>query len=354
MGVWAAMRRLLLPVLGAAMLVGGFLSLDPPAPSHAAPRQSKNVSTRQVAVRAAPATVVSTAAAPAGDVVLHAPWGGAPGELGRRAANESSPEGPMSFAVAKDGSAYVLDQVNSRVSVFDRAGGATRTLPLPAETFQDIAIRDDGGVALLDRHGAESVAFLSAEGKLTHEIALAGDGVPSGGDVTALFQHDDGTWVEVQHGSLVRIADAKGNALGERDVLPGRLLPDGSAIRMSKSGARAAWLAVTPPGERAKPLVRVEFELPVLQLLALETDATGRIVIAADLAEESPEPPFALLDARETVVVLSRDGAELSRFELPAATGGEESLRRVRLGPDGSIHHMSFTENGVTVRRLGR
>ena len=347
------MRRLLLPLAGAALLIGGWLSLDPPAASHAAPRTSKNVSPRQVAVGTATAARRAPAADLPGDVVLRAPWGGGPGELGRRAANESSPEGPMSFAVAKNGRAYVLDQVNSRVSVFD-GGSAVRTLPLPADTFQDIAVREDGGVALLDRYGAESVAFLSTEGRLTHEVPLAGDGVPSGGDVTALFQHEDGTWVEVQHGSLVRIADAQGNALDERNVIPGRLMADGSAIRMSKSGASAAWLAVTPPGERARALTRVEFELPVLQLLGLETDATGRIVIAADLAEESPEPPFALLDARETIVVLSRDGAELERFELPAATGGEESLRRVRLGPDGAIHHMSFSESGVTVRKVSR
>jgi hypothetical protein len=121
---------------------------------------------------------------------------------------------------------------------------------------------------------------------------------------------------------------------------------------MSKSGATAASLVVIEPGLGPRALTRVEFPLRVWQLLALETDARGRVVIAADLFEESTEPPFDRLAAAEHVVVLSASGDELRRFELPAADGAEESFRRVRVAPDGSIHHMAFGESGVTIRRL--
>lgn len=348
------LRRSLLPLIGVAAIAALIALGRAPGAATRAPAQTLKPAARpRLAVHAAPA---AAAAAPApvaatGQVVLSAPWGGGARELGRRAANESSPEGPMSFAVDDRGRAFVLDQVNARVSVFE-GGNAVRTLPLPADTFQDIALRDDGGLAVLDRFGAESVAYLNPEGSLTHEVALAGEGVPSGGDVTALFQRGDGTWVEVQHASLVRIADADGNALAERDVVAGRFAPDGSLLRMSKSGASAASLAIIEPGARPRALARVEFPLPVWQLLALETDASGRIVVAADLYQEGPAPAFELLDARETLVVLSREGAELSRFELPASSGAEESLRRVRVGADGSVYHMAFAEAGVSVRRF--
>src|SRR5438128_1075769 len=41
-------------------------------------------------------------------------WGAQPGALGRSAAGESSPEGPMALAISARGDALVLDQVNGR------------------------------------------------------------------------------------------------------------------------------------------------------------------------------------------------------------------------------------------------
>jgi hypothetical protein len=286
-----------------------------------------------------------------GEVVVAAEWGSGSGQLGRREANESSPEGPMSFALDARGRTFVLDQINSRVSVFE-ADGATRNIALPSDTIQDIALRDDDGFVVLDRIGSQDVAFVDAAGTVTQRVALAGEGVESGGEVTALSLRADGTWVEVKHERLVRIADAEGAAVEPRSIVPGRFTASGGFLRASKSGARAVALALIEPGKRARALGRVEFPMRVWQILGLEIATDDRIVLAADLYEESPGPAFERTAAAESLVVLSRDGSELERFELPAMDGAEESFRRVRIGADGALYHMGFSDAGVTIRRI--
>jgi len=281
--------------------------------------------------------------------VFRAAWGGAKGQLGRRPANESSPEGPMSFAVDARGRAFVLDQVNGRVQIF-QPGEEPRSLPVPGDTYQDVALTKDDGLVLLDRLSKESVAFADTRGKVTHEIPLAGEGVPEGGDVTGLFQRDDGTWVEVKHANLVKIADASGAPLDDRTIVQGRFGAEGSVLRASKSGDRAAYVAEKTERGVA-PLAKVSFDLPLWQLLELDTDAKGRVFLGASLMEESSAPPFEVLDAREVVVVLDRHGSELGRLDLPASTGPEESFRRIRVGADGAVYHLTYDEQGATMRR---
>lgn len=348
--------RLVIVGLGAILIgVGLNASRADHSAAHAGRQQSKpSAQTRTAVTRSAqPSTQPAAAKKDAGKVVATARWGGAPDQLGRRAANESSPEGPMSFDADERGRLYVLDQVNSRVSVFE-AGRAARSVKLPRDTFQDIALSKKGFVAL-DRFGSATVAFFDLAGNLTHEAPLVGAGVPTGGDVTGLFQRDDGTWVEVKHEGLVQIADSDGNPIDqERLSAPGRFAADGSFLRLSKSGATSAALASIDKSGTASALGRVDFPMRVWQLLALEPDAKGRIVIAAEVYEEAPEPPFDRLAAAEQVVVLDAKARVLERFELPVTDSAEESFRRVRVSADGTIHHMAFGDDGVTFRRLER
>lgn len=305
-------------------------------------------------VPAPPAAPTPAAPAPAlpakSEQVFHARWGSAPGELGRRVGNESSPEGPASFAVDAHGRAFVLDQVNGRVQVFE-SGRAPRSLPVPSDTYQDVALTHDDGLVLLDRLSKESVAFADARGKVSHEIALVGHGIAEAGDVTGLFQRADGTWVEVKHANLVKIADADGAPLEERTIAQGRFGADGSVLRASKSGASSVFVAQKTERGVA-PLAKIDFSLPVWQLLELETDAKGRVFLGASLLDERAQAPFDVLDAREVVVVLDASGSELGRLDLPASTGAEESFRRIRVGADGTVYHLAWDERGATMRRL--
>jgi hypothetical protein len=285
--------------------------------------------------------------APAGEVVFHAAWGGQLGELGRQGGDESSPEGPMSFVVDAKGRAIVLDQVNARLEIFEN-GEATRTVPLHSETFQDVAVNGDGWV-LLDRSGDEAVAFVGADGKLSHEVALRGSGVDEGGSVTALAQRDDGTWVETKHQEWVRIADADGHADAARPIASGRFAPDGASLRLARAGGAKASLVRTMNGDAA---VRwLEFDGPIWALNALEVDGAGRIFVGAELATESEAAPFQTIDRSEEILVLDPSGAEIARLSLPPSTGAEETFRSLRVGPDGALYQLVFEPTGPTMRR---
>jgi hypothetical protein len=300
---------------------------------------------------AAEAPVASTSGARA-ETVFRAPWGGRPGELGKKEAHESAPEGPMSFAVDEHGRAFVLDQVNFRVEVFE-PGHEPKTVSLPSDTFQDIALAKNDELVLLDRLSTSSLAFVDGSGKVTHEIGLVGRGVSDAGDVTALFQRDDGIWIEVGHQNLVRIADADGNPDVDRTIVQGRFAADGkSVLRASRSGDSAAYVARKIGGASAAPIARVSFPMPIQELSALETDARGRIFLGASLAEEADAPPFDILGAADVVVVLSPSGSELARVELPANLGAEESFRRIRVGADGALYHLHYDETGATLQKV--
>ncbi len=136
-------------------------------------------------------------------------WGTANNQLGHRRPQEGSPEGPMSFEVDASGRVFVLDQVNSRIQVF-QDGRAPRSIPLPSDTFCDIAADEDGRLAVLDRQAGDELLILDESGRVESQLQLSGKEIPEGGLVTALFSRTDGTWVEVNNEKLVRVADEDG------------------------------------------------------------------------------------------------------------------------------------------------
>jgi hypothetical protein len=282
-------------------------------------------------------------------IAVRAPWGAGLGELGHTLPQEGAPAGPMSLAVDGTGAISVLDQVNSRVEVF-APGRAPRAIPLPADTFQDLALAPAGGLVALDRLARRSLAWIDERGGLQRELPLVGPGVPEGGAVTGLFVRDDGAWVEVEHRSLVRIADASGRPDPARTVAPGRLAADGHvALRAARAGRDAAVVVTAPrvaPDETTL-LAQPTFPYPLLQITALESDRAGRVYLGAVIAED---PPGAGAEF-EVVVVLGRDGAEAARLTLPPRRGPEEQLRPLVLGADGAVYQLACEADAAVIRR---
>lgn len=259
----------------------------------------------------------------------------------------------MSFVVDERGRAFVLDQLNSRVQVFE-GDRLARILPLPADTIQDIALDGKGGVWALDRLGAGSVAHVTEDGVVSHEIALVGDGVEDAGDVSALEVRADGVWVEVRHATLVHIASADGIALADRPVAPGRFADAlGGHLRAAKSSFGAA-VTLQKQGERPEVFAKLRFAMRVGHLTGLEADREGNVHVSLHLFDESPEPPFELRAQQDLVVTFSRTGREISRVVLPPESGAEESFRRLRVGANGGLYHLGFDSDGATLRRLSR
>jgi len=97
--------------------------------------------------------------------------------------------------------------------------------------------------------------------------------------------------------------------------------------------------------------VRVPFAQPIVQLEALESDASGTTYLAAHLGDESPVAPYALMNETVVVVALDAAGQEVGRVEFPAPDAEDEQLRPVAVAPDGSIYHLHAGATGATLRR---
>jgi hypothetical protein len=292
---------------------------------------------------------------PEGEVVVSAPWGSGPGEIGRTRPSEGAPEGPMSFTLDARGRIHVLDQVNSRIQIFEK-GKEPRSVALPSDTYQDIEVDARGNTIVLDRLVTGSIAFIDENGSVSHSVPIVGPGVPEGGGVTALFARDDGVWVEVEHTSSVRVADASGAPDKERPVVRGRPSADGSArLTAALDGPSGASVEVASMRGAEEPVrASVSFPMRVHGLHALESDASGRVYLAANLLREGGAPAFEVLEEREVVVVLSPRGVEIGRFDIAPPQGPEEQLRPIRVAADGSIYQLVCRERGATVERFWR
>ena len=294
----------------------------------------------------------SSPSAEAGQVVLRARWGAGPDEVGRRGGAESSPEGPMSFDIAAGGRAVVLDQVNQRLQLFDD-GAVTVSLPLPTDTYQDVAVGADGRVALLDRFGSASVTLLDDGGRVQADVALQGPGIDDPGLVTAVFQQGDGTWVEVGHEHVVRVADEQGREDHDRPTAPGRFSSDGSAfLRAARSGAYTAVVARQQAGQAPVAFAAAELDTPIAYINALEAGPGGRTLLGVSLWRESADPPHVVVDEAAALVVFDSEGREIRRLIVPGSTQPEETLRTVRFGPDGAIYRLELGAEGIVVRRF--
>jgi len=288
------------------------------------------------------------------EIVFTAPWGSGPGQLGRQTPEEGAPEGPMSFVVDDKGRYLVLDQVNSRIQVFE-PGESPRSIALSGSTFQDLVLDGAGNRLVLDRLGRASITRLDPEGNYLGEINLIGPDIPEGGMITGMFAQEDGIWVEIEHHRLVRVADADGNPDPDRPAVEGRFTADGGWLltaALERLDGAAIFKQSTGGEARGQELMaRVRFSDRVSHLLTLDSDTAGRVFLAAHLVALREVSPFDVVESRDEVVILAYDGTELGRHALPTAQGSAEQFRSIAVGPDGSISQLLLDENGATMRR---
>jgi hypothetical protein len=289
-------------------------------------------------------------------VVIQAPWGGQVGALGRSQPSEAAAEGPKSFVVDGSGRLYVLDQVNGRISIFS-PGRDPRVIPIPSNRFEDIDLDANGDLVLLDRVGDGAVALLDFSGRVKAEIALIGEGVTEAGGVTSLHARKDGVWVEYEHTDLVRVADASGAPDRSRPTQPGRPTTDGAlALRAQLAPDRTKALVLAhsllPPGDAASLLAEIAFGSPIATITALESDARGRVYLAAHLLRENEGAPGEIVDESHVLVVLDAGGAELGRIVLATPHGHLEQFRPIRIGPDGAVYHLYATDEGAFMEKV--
>lgn len=273
--------------------------------------------------------------------------------VGRTLGQEADSEGPKSFAVKPDGGVLVLDQVNSRILDLDSQGNLTRTLALPAPTFDDVE-QMEGRVLVLDRLVTRTLLVMGLDGSIVREAEVQGRGIENSGLVTALIPRADGVWLEVAHRYSVKVLDRNLEPC-ERQVVTGRPVVNGRSLQGELDGRGGVVVSTSRRADRVgMRSVSLEGQLPVRRIVWLDMDAGGRIHAVLHEAHFSHESPYSVRKEQYAWVVLDESLGEVRRTYSPWVLTLYDQRVEFRLGPDGRVWQMAFTEDGVRIVDWGR
>lgn len=298
------------------------------------------------------ATKAAPGAGAVGRVVVRGRWGGGRGEFGRKPAQESAPEAPMSFVVARGGEILVLDQVNGRVQRFRPDGSLVGVVNVPDDTAQDLAVDAQDHLLVLDRLAKAELTVYGPDGQPLANIPVVGGPITEGGGVTGVFTDGTGTYLEREHTETARVAGPDGRPDPQRPTEPGRPSRDGLYFLWAAIADRYAGVVNVRVFNRDANLVwaqPVSFPLSIVHLLLLDSDRRGFLHVGALVGNEAG----AELTSLATVVLRLRlaDGALAGSLTLPANTSADEIFRELVVGDDGAIYQMLPGTSGVAITR---
>ncbi|HXU72357.1 MAG TPA: hypothetical protein VN947_23705 [Polyangia bacterium] len=312
--------------------------------------------TAAAAPAAASASAVAASSSPSraasGSVVIKGTYGSGDGQFGRRREQESNPEAPMAVAAGRDGQLAVVDQVNRRILRY-KDGKLVGTIPMGGDTVQDIAFGKDGKLLVLDRLVDGNVQVYGADGKLANEVALAGKGVTEGGSITGVFADDDGIYVENDHDSVVRIADASGQSDPNRPTLVGRPSRDGRSLLAAEIADAGNGLVNVTSIDRSsgQPAWKQQLALgsAILHIITLDSDANGMVYLAVDVGREVPGA--GVTDEKILISRLGSGGAPRGVLAIPPLPTADEQFRPITVADDGTVYVMSAGDDSLAVTR---
>lgn len=288
----------------------------------------------------------------AGRVIVQGGWGAEAGQFGRRRDAESNPEAPMALAAQK-GEVAVVDQINRRVQRF-KDGKLAATIPFGGDTVQDMALAPGGRTVLLDRLADGTVQVYGADGKLENQVPIVGKGIDEGGDVTGVFADDSGIYVERQHGSVVRVADATGKSDADRPELLGRPSRDGRFLLQAElAGPDQLLVRATDRSSGELAWVQtLQTDAPILHIVMLDSDRSGNVYAAAEVGRESAAPPYELTGVHIVALRLASNGAPRGQLSLPGLSAADETFRPLTVDDDGVLYLMLAQDGGLQVLRF--
>ncbi|MFL5355506.1 hypothetical protein [Archangium sp.] len=291
---------------------------------------------------------------PSERVFFQGSWGSGEEQFGRLKANESNPEAPMSIAADRQGNVYVLDQVNGRISRFDKSGKVLPPIPVTQQVPRDLEISSTGTLLVMDNLRDNTVAVLDPDGKPLGELPVPGKNLEKGGQAVGVFADSSGVYVERGQGMAVRVGDAAGNIDPQRPLLDGRPSRDGASLlsmAVIQMPAGRFWVRSLERATGQMKFMR-EYVLPtpIVRLSLLDSDATGRIYVAAHVAREQFDPATKAgqwMEESVQLLCLSPMGEVQKVLSLPPNTLADESVRDLTVRDDGLVLYMHRTQEGV-------
>ena len=282
-------------------------------------------------------------------LLLRAAWGAAPGELGRRPARESNPQGPMSLVADGQGGVWLLDGINWRLQRFDAAGRLQASKGLPVGTAQDLALSPDGRLWVLDRLGAAPGLYHFPPGaESPTRLALPPSLAAKPGAISGVFCDAEGIYLEDAHDQVLRIADATGHAVAP-DSVPGRPSRDGQLYLRAGIVERSAGRLYVQAHRRDRSLAwerLLNLGGPLLQILMLDSDAQGNVYLGAEIHDSNGRGGW-------TAVARLEGGNGRLSGELtlpPTSAEGSESFRPLTVSSTGEIQQLLHGAEAATVR----
>lgn len=271
------------------------------------------------------------AAAPSA-VLVEAAWGSGPGELGK--SDEGSRPGPMDFAITGD-ALYVLDPVNARVQVFGLDGRLRGSIDIGTRTADFLCADAAGTVTVLDAFVRRELRQFAADGALRAQVRL-----PEAVSLcSAIFTDGEHIWIEERHDRVYELGidrERIGRPAAIVAALPGR---PGRLAHAHKPGAARIALSY----DEGRSTLDLRMPRAVRSIAALETDAAGRVYVAANCLLDAGRDAW---KADIVVVAIDPDEGVVGTARLPDQYVTDH-YRKLCVTPAGEIIQMQTLEEGV-------
>jgi hypothetical protein len=255
----------------------------------------------------------------------------------------------MSLAGDRKGGVLVLDQVNSRIVRYGPDGKPETAFGSDLRTAQDVAVGDDGTVAVMDRFGGKDVTIYDESGQAIGKLPLQGDGVEEPGELTGLFVDGKDIYAERKHGPLVKLGDTAGNPADPRSEIPGRPSRDGlsfiNAGIIDAPAGRAYVSSIDRATSQHRFTRELRLEALILSIVLLDTDRSGIIYFGAHL-EDAPNE-----EVIQVTCLDPKSGQPLGTAMMPANTMPEETFRDLTVLDGGGVLYALRSESGVAYQR---
>jgi hypothetical protein len=296
------------------------------------------------------------------DQVIFVPFGDGRNELGYKPSRESPTIGPNSFAVAPDGSVWIIDAAKQRVAHFsqrgelteeirDSVGSGSTDLTFVGETLYVIAVYHKGLVFPILPDGRRSAPNVITENGRT---VYARSFIPT---TRGLFVEVGGYTEPVATGPKgIYALDLPGS--GYIKEVPGMILENGTAFSLSGIGDREFILHFVR-GDR-------EFEQPLrVRVIASKRFGKRNLVGPVGPRDFVVDSNDVYMHVKVAVTKPGSDGDQIGgRFllrvgespilfeRLPEPTRIDDTqVRHIGLGPDGHLYLMRLDKDGVRIFR---
>ncbi|HET7518089.1 MAG TPA: hypothetical protein VFN05_10400 [Actinomycetes bacterium] len=272
--------------------------------------------------------------------------------------------GPSSFDVARDGSIWLLDQLNHRLLVWQPGQPArpARMVQVPdAPYLADFAVAPDGTIYVTYFDGSQrvpgldynlSLAALSPTGQLRWKgptiIHYFNAQLRVGLDGALYWSSVEGTWTPLTTptGQLLTVAQQRQRTTAYQLVAGGRRLSHTTVGRWPHHEAR---VSLADQADHVIRAWRVTSDTGLGEMIATPALVGGDPVVAMELCQQTR----AKFLYEYLVLRLGPAGGTRLQFALdPGAVWGEPPVTGVRVGPDGQLYQLRTSPTtGVSIAR---